>query len=128
MKSRDILMGLAFVSLLIIGAAFIASVLYLSSGVSVEVRNVGNSPIGGVTLMYAEGAIELTGVIKPGESVPFTVKPTSESHFENEFRDSRGMLHEGFSWGYFEPGYTGKYIVEIDDTNQVTVVKDTVGP
>ena len=87
-------------------------------GIEVEIRNNGNAPITSVEVVFTGGAVT-TAEIAPTEHKTFVVKPKGESHLVLRFTDANGQRHDDLVDVYFEPGYSGKINITVDNAGKV---------
>ena len=81
--------------------------------VTVTVVNRGAIPLHGVTVRVTGESYAL-GTLAPGERRETRVAPRGESNVEVDWGSPRGEAHHGVVDCYFESGYHGSVLVEID--------------
>ncbi|MFO0011158.1 MAG: hypothetical protein ACK553_00285 [Planctomycetota bacterium] len=107
---------------LIATATFVALCLVLciwfAQGVTVTVRNGGNSPLIDLQV-HVTGRSYNLGNLESGAMKRCAVEPTSESHVEISYQLPDGTSRRHSIGGYLEPGYRGTVDAEIQDGEMV---------
>lgn len=83
-------------------------------GVRVTVTNSGPDSLADV-VVHVTGNEYRIGGLAVSESRTVRVVPTSESHVELTFTDHLGRPNRLNAGGYFEPGYRGIIVVELEN-------------
>lgn len=90
-----------------------------SSGVNVSISNHTDEIIEELKVLYTGGS-NLKKELKPHMTVEFTVNPTSESHLEIEFKDSKNRRYKSTIGTYFEKDYVGVLLIRIESFKKIT--------
>ncbi|MGD6853907.1 hypothetical protein ACQCVO_02425 [Bacillus infantis] len=120
----------------IIGASGFVTFKAGQEGFNIRVENETNKAVSGLYLTYdnIKSDIEIPSIAS-GEKYTLNVNPNensnddfSEAALKLEYKDNKGISHTEYIIGYFEKGYSGEAVINIEsmdeDGNLEVEIKD----
>ncbi|MEQ1831268.1 MAG: hypothetical protein ABL921_35305 [Pirellula sp.] len=95
-------------------AILMSAFRWLTADVTVTINNTSTSPLLDLQV-HVTGQTYRLGDIASGSRLGCTVRPTSASHVEISYRISDGTTKRHSIDCYFEPGYRGTVVAEIEN-------------
>lgn len=122
-----------FILILILGVFGFAALKLAQDGFDIQIDNDTNQEISGLNITYDHIKSDIyMPTVEPGESYSLHIDPEedsdeqfSEAALKLEYEDENGILHTEYVIGYFEAGYSGKAVIDIqsvDDNGKLEVV------
>ena len=105
--------------LLITGFVLVLGYYYLTTGVRILVTNESDATLRNMELIY-QGGVERIEELGSNATYTTHVNPTSESHLELSWIDSKRQKHFCRIDVYMEPDYIGSVTIKIDQNYRIS--------